>query len=79
MDNARAEQVQQLEALLESYKSTNLHLTQQLEETVGREPVSVTATRIQELEAERTAKVAVQEGSLSPSFALLNAYCSSVI
>ncbi|KAJ7293280.1 spindle assembly checkpoint component Mad1 [Mycena rebaudengoi] len=61
MDNARAEQVQQLEALLESYKSTNLHLTQQLEETVGREPVSVTATRIQELEAERTAKVAVQE------------------
>ncbi|KAJ6612824.1 hypothetical protein B0H10DRAFT_2051287, partial [Mycena sp. CBHHK59/15] len=61
MDDARTEQVQQLESLLEGYKSANLRLTQQLDEVVDREPVSITTERKQELEKERTARLQVQE------------------
>ncbi|KAJ7507308.1 MAD-domain-containing protein [Mycena galericulata] len=60
-DGARAEQIQQLEALLESYKSTNLRLTQQIDEAGRREPVSVAEERRQELEKERAARLEARE------------------
>ncbi|KAJ6588512.1 MAD-domain-containing protein [Mycena capillaripes] len=61
VDGARVEQVQQLERLLEDYKSTNLRLTQQINEAIGREPVSVAEERKQELEREREAGLKAQQ------------------
>ncbi|KAJ7621523.1 MAD-domain-containing protein [Mycena polygramma] len=61
VDGARVEQVQQLEKLLEDYKSTNLRLTQQINESSGREPVSVAEERKQELERERAATLKAQQ------------------
>ncbi|KAJ6454551.1 MAD-domain-containing protein [Mycena vitilis] len=61
VDGARVEQVQQLEKLLEEYKATNLRLTQQINEAVGREPVSVAEERKQELERERAATLQAQQ------------------
>jgi hypothetical protein len=63
MDDARAEQVQQLEKLLEDYKSANSRLSQQINDAVGREPVAVTEERKQELENERAASLKAQQGS----------------
>lgn len=62
MDGARAEQIQQLESLLESYKSTNLRLRQQINEAGSREPASVAEERRQELEKERAACLEAREG-----------------
>ncbi|KAJ7859581.1 MAD-domain-containing protein [Mycena leptocephala] len=61
MDDARAEQVQQLEKLLEDYKSANSRLSQQINDAVGREPVAVTEERKQELENERAASLKAQQ------------------
>ncbi|KAJ6481761.1 mitotic checkpoint protein-domain-containing protein [Mycena sanguinolenta] len=61
VDGARAEQVQQLEKLLEDYKTANARLMQQIDETVHREPVSVTEERKQELERERAANRETQQ------------------
>ncbi|KAJ7120938.1 spindle assembly checkpoint component Mad1 [Mycena epipterygia] len=61
IDAARVEQVQQLETLLEDYKSTNLRLMQQINEAIEREPVSVTEERKQALETERAARLETQE------------------
>ncbi|KAJ7031593.1 spindle assembly checkpoint component Mad1 [Mycena alexandri] len=61
IDDARIEQVQQLERLLEDYKTTNSRLTEQLNEVVGREPVSVAEQRKQELEAERASRLETQQ------------------
>ncbi|KAF7342010.1 hypothetical protein MVEN_01788200 [Mycena venus] len=61
LDAARAEQVQQLEKLLEDYKATNSRLMQQLNEAVNREPVSVAEERKQELEREREASREAQQ------------------
>ncbi|KAJ7165022.1 spindle assembly checkpoint component Mad1 [Mycena filopes] len=61
IDGARAEQLQQLERLLEDYKATNSRLTAQLNEVVDREPVSVAEQRRQELEAERTGRIEAQQ------------------
>ncbi|KAJ7135484.1 spindle assembly checkpoint component Mad1 [Mycena crocata] len=60
-DVVHTEQLQQLEALLESYKSTNLRLTQQIDEAVGREPASLTEERKKELEKERATRTEVEE------------------
>ncbi|KAJ7777883.1 spindle assembly checkpoint component Mad1 [Mycena maculata] len=75
MDGARAEQMQQLEALLESYKSTNLRLTQLLNEAGTREPISVAEERKRELEKERAARLEAREAldaALSKSQAQLD-------
>ncbi|KAF8208385.1 spindle assembly checkpoint component Mad1 [Mycena galopus ATCC 62051] len=61
IDAAQADQVQQLEKLLEDYKASNARLMQQLNETVTREPVSATEERKQELERERAAKLETQQ------------------
>ncbi|KAJ7628640.1 MAD-domain-containing protein [Roridomyces roridus] len=60
-DTARAEQMMQLESLLESYKATNLELAKQIEEVGVREPVEVAEERRVELERERTAKAEAQQ------------------
>ncbi|KAK7042320.1 spindle assembly checkpoint component Mad1 [Favolaschia claudopus] len=74
IDVVRAEQVQQLEKLLEEYKATNSQLRQQLSETGDREPSSVSEERKLELERARAAKLEAQqalEEALSKSEAQL--------
>ncbi|KAJ6591138.1 spindle assembly checkpoint component Mad1 [Mycena vulgaris] len=59
--SVRAEQVQQLEGLLEGYKAANAQLLKQVDDTARREPVEVAEARTRELEAERAARSAAQE------------------
>ncbi|KAJ7093951.1 spindle assembly checkpoint component Mad1 [Mycena belliarum] len=57
----RAEQVQNLEALLQDYKAANIRLSQQVNEAAQREPADVTEARVRELDTERAARTAAQE------------------
>ncbi|KAJ7481691.1 spindle assembly checkpoint component Mad1 [Mycena latifolia] len=59
--SARAEQIQQLEALLEEYKAANTRLSQQVNDAARREPAEVAEARVRELDAERAARSAAQE------------------
>ncbi|KAJ7248642.1 spindle assembly checkpoint component Mad1 [Mycena haematopus] len=61
MDTARAEQLQQLEKLLEDYRASNSRLMQQINETATREPISVTEERKHELDRERAANLKTQQ------------------
>ncbi|KAJ7701808.1 spindle assembly checkpoint component Mad1 [Mycena rosella] len=59
--SARTEQVQQLEALLEEYKTVNTRLSQQVNDAARREPAEVAEARAHELDTERAARSAAQE------------------
>ncbi|KAF7292820.1 hypothetical protein MIND_01180900 [Mycena indigotica] len=61
MDAARLKQLEQLEALLETYKAANLKLSQQLNEAATREPIAVSRAREQELESEKTARLEAEQ------------------
>ncbi|KAF7319368.1 hypothetical protein HMN09_00274700 [Mycena chlorophos] len=61
MDSARVKQIEQLEALLETYKAANMKLSKQLNEAAAREPVAVSKDRQQELEAEKAARLKAEQ------------------
>ncbi|KAF7329938.1 hypothetical protein MKEN_00257700 [Mycena kentingensis (nom. inval.)] len=61
VDNARLKRMEQLEALLQEYKAEISKLSQQLNETTAREPVSISQERQQELEQAQTAREEAQK------------------
>jgi hypothetical protein len=77
VDEAKNERVQELEALLQEYKSTNFQLTREID-ALGGDSVSVghgptRQTLSAEVELQRVAKLDVERGSFGISYSVVGA------